>query len=260
MGWLSSQQPFVALSTAEAEIMPCTEGIALSQALLPLIEELAAQPTRWCLYNDSIACSSILSYPAGSWRTRHLRLRSKAIQEMISEDMLTVHHIAGKYMIADLLTKPLAPAKVWELLEYTGFDLSQVDKGAKSRRETAAMLNPSVRILMVSLLVVPADAQGPEVYWGISEWTCRIVLGLGIGGIVLGIVVWCLTRRQRRLRVIVAGRESDDSIPVTTQRPPGVVSITSELPSAVAPHPGTASSAILLSVESPKDTIPERWS
>ena len=93
LGWMSSQQPFVALSTAEAEVVSCTEGIALTQALKPLVDELTNQDTRWCLYNDSVACSAILSYPAGSWRTRHLRFRSKAIQEMISEDLLSVHHI-----------------------------------------------------------------------------------------------------------------------------------------------------------------------
>ena len=135
VGWLTSQQPFVALSTAEAEVVSCTEGVALSQALKPLLEELSGQEACWCLLNDSIACSSILSYPAGAWRTRHLRLRSKAIHEMISEELLTVHHIAGKYMLADLLTKPMPPATVWQLLGFTGFDLSQVDVGKKGKRD-----------------------------------------------------------------------------------------------------------------------------
>ena len=82
--------------------------MALTQALKPLIDELTGKNTRSCLYSDSIACNSILSYPAGYWRTRHLRLRSKAIQEMVSDDLLSVHHIPGRYMLADLLTKPLA--------------------------------------------------------------------------------------------------------------------------------------------------------
>ena len=139
--WLTSQQPFVALSTAEAEVVSCTEGVALSQTLKPLLEELSGQEACWCLLNDSIACSSILSYPAGSWRTRHLRLRSKAIHEMISEELLTVHHIAHKFMLADLLTKPMPPAKVWELLGFTGFDLSQVDIGKKGKRDVNTTLH-----------------------------------------------------------------------------------------------------------------------
>ena len=72
--------------------------------------ELLDQDVCWSLYNDSVACSAILSYPSGSWRTRPLRLRSKALQEMISDDLLHIHHIPGKYMTADLLTKPLTPA------------------------------------------------------------------------------------------------------------------------------------------------------
>ena len=63
IAWLSSQQPFIAMSTAEAEMIACTEGVALTQALEPLVAELLDQDVCWSLYNDSVACSAILSYP-----------------------------------------------------------------------------------------------------------------------------------------------------------------------------------------------------
>ena len=107
IAWLSLQQPFIAMSTAEAEMIACTEGVALTQALEPLTTELLGQAACWSLYNDSVACSAILSHPSGSWKTRHLRLRSsKALQEVISDDLVSIHHIPGKYRTADVLKKP----------------------------------------------------------------------------------------------------------------------------------------------------------
>ena len=72
LGWLSLPQPFVALSTAEAEIIACTESMVLAQALKPLVEEIVGMPVTWTLLNDNVACNSVLSYSAGGWRTRHL--------------------------------------------------------------------------------------------------------------------------------------------------------------------------------------------
>ena len=199
IAWLSSQQPFIAMSTAEAEMIACTEGVALTQAVEPLVAELLDQDVCWSLYNDSVACSAILSYPSGSWRTRHLRLRSKALQEMISDDLLHIHHIPGKYMTADLLTKPLTPARIQELWEYTGLDTSKVDMPRRSRTKSALELAPVVRVAIVSLLVTPVSAQGPQ-----EPWTYR---GLGIKAVLcmlalIGLLTVAYFRkyRPRRLR------------------------------------------------------------
>ena len=93
-----------------------------------------------------------------------MRLRSKALQEMISDDLLHIHHIPGKYMTADLLTKPLTPARIQELWEYTGLDTSKVDMPRRSRTKSALELAPVVRVAMVSLLVAPVT-QGPQEPW-----------------------------------------------------------------------------------------------
>ena len=161
LGWLSLRQPFIALSNAEAETKSCTEGIALTQALKPLIEELVGRETPWILANDNVACGAILSYPAGSWRSRHLRLRSKALQEMISEEIMSVHHVPGRFMVADLLTKPLAPARVLELLEFMGFDTAKVILGKKDKLAKGGEgVPPAVRIVLLSVLAVPVKGQG----------------------------------------------------------------------------------------------------
>ena len=77
VAWLSIPLPFTALSTGEAELVSACEALTLSQSIIPLWQEL-------------IESASVLLYPAGSWRTRHLRLRCRAYQEMIEEERLTL--------------------------------------------------------------------------------------------------------------------------------------------------------------------------
>ena len=200
IGWLSLRQPFITLSTAEAEVVSCVEGVALAQALRPLVDELSGRESTWALINDNIACGAILSYPAGSWRSRHLRLRSKALQEMISEEIMSVHHIQGRFMLADLLTKPLAPIRVLELLDFMGFDTKGINLGRNERTTRGCeSVSPTVRVIMLSVLVVPAQGQGedePQRSWdgfGLLCW-CIVVLGM--------LIVFLLNRwnRGRKLR------------------------------------------------------------
>ena len=196
VAWLSLQQPFIALSTAEAEMIACTEGVALTQALQPLISELLERETCWLLYNDSIACSSILSYPSGSWRTRHLRLRSKALQEMISDELLSIHHVPGKFMTADLLTKPLSPPRIMELWKYAGLDASQVEGPSKARTKANVEMVPIVKVIMVSLLVAPVQAQGPEETWTYQAFGVKAIMCLFSFLVMLMLVLF---RKRRAL-------------------------------------------------------------
>ena len=60
-------------------------------------------------------------------------MRSKALQEMISDDILSIHHVPGKFMSTDLLTKPLSPSRIWELWKYSGFDTTAVELPRKAK-------------------------------------------------------------------------------------------------------------------------------
>ncbi|CAE7264729.1 unnamed protein product [Symbiodinium microadriaticum] len=63
VAWLSLRQPCVALSTCEAEVVSCIEGVCLTRALRPLIEEMLGQVVTWHLLNDSVSCSAVLAFP-----------------------------------------------------------------------------------------------------------------------------------------------------------------------------------------------------
>ena len=116
VGWFTSRQSFVTLSTAESELYASIEGMVLHDSIRPLLEELVnlEVPT---LFSDNVANVAIISVPAGSWRTRHLRLRARHLHERLEEETLTCLHVAGEVMIADVLTKALPPLRMTKLLQ-----------------------------------------------------------------------------------------------------------------------------------------------
>ena len=116
IGWFTSRQSFITLSTAESELYASVEGMVLHDSIRPLLEELVdlQVPT---LFSDNVANVAIISVPAGSWRTRHLRLRARHLHERLEEETLTCLHVAGEVMIADVLTKAMPPLRMTKLLQ-----------------------------------------------------------------------------------------------------------------------------------------------
>ena len=69
-------------------------------------------------------------------------------------------------MVADLLTKPLVPTRVLELLEFYGvrYNKSRPWKERKSNQKTVKAFHlPCVlRVILLSVLAVPAKGQGQD--------------------------------------------------------------------------------------------------
>ena len=162
VGWLSVPQPFTTLSTCEAELISSCEALTLSQAVIPLWREMMNMPIKWIAVTDSVSAAAILLYPSGSWRTRHLRLRCRAFQEYVEQEMLILAHVKGQFQVADLLTKALAPPRVRQLLEYLDVKLDSPNgtpaRGSKSLEEkgTSSMTKS---LMVLACLVNPAKAQ-----------------------------------------------------------------------------------------------------
>ena len=135
VAWLSVPQPFTTLSTCEAELVGACEALTLSQAIIPLWQELVETPVKWVAITDSVSAAAVLLYPSGSWRTRHLRLRCRAYQELIEEEVLTLAHVKGQFQVADLLTKALGPPRVRQLLDYLGCIQGQ-EEGERAEAKT----------------------------------------------------------------------------------------------------------------------------
>ena len=115
--WESSRQSFVTLSSAEAELVTMIAGVQVAEAVQPLISELIEQDTTVSLLADNEAAIRAFDAAPAGWRSRHLRMRAYAARERISANLLRVTHLPGEFQIADIATKPLARARILQLLE-----------------------------------------------------------------------------------------------------------------------------------------------
>ncbi len=61
---------------------------------------------------DNKAASQILVQESGSWRTRHLRVRSSGLKQRVEAKKVRIVHVPGRSMLADLNTKSHPSARL----------------------------------------------------------------------------------------------------------------------------------------------------
>ena len=117
--WRSGRQSMITLSTAEAELMELVEGLTAGESVYVIAREIFPEVAKigWC---DSQSAISVLVSEGGSWRTRHLRLRSNFARQAILAGEWSVHHVPGVRMIADLGTKALTSGRMKDLKDMMG--------------------------------------------------------------------------------------------------------------------------------------------
>ena len=207
LGWITLTQGFITLSTAESELVAAVDGMSFTQALKPLVDEMLGKVTTWFVYGDSVSCQSVLLYPAGAWRTRHLRLRCRYYHELIEEDLIRPHHIPGKFMPADVLTKPMMFPKLASLLEMVGVGgiptLSKVTKSAPKKKGTpnqkvsdnpgsSSIAGPSstaVRLLVFVSCVQSARASDESVSVAEDSWFLWLQSSLLLHRLIIGFLM-----------------------------------------------------------------------
>ena len=114
--WRSSRQTLVTLSTAESELVEAVEGALLLKSVEGVIQEIAGLTPRLTIRVDNMSAMQLLNGSSGSWRTRHLRLRSSWLKEQVSTGQMRVLHEPGETQLADLGTKPLPRQRLQELV------------------------------------------------------------------------------------------------------------------------------------------------
>ena len=87
-----------------------------------LIDELAGTRVKRTLRCDNAAATAMANGGPGSWRTRHLRVRSAHLIEKISRGEMSLSHIEGQNQLADLGTKMHPKVRLWQLLRLWGFE------------------------------------------------------------------------------------------------------------------------------------------
>eukprot|EP00438_Fugacium_kawagutii_P013287 Skav225459 [mRNA] locus=scaffold881:75571:82572:- [translate_table: standard] len=117
--WRSGKQALVTLSTAESELVEIIEGMIGGEAVVTIINEIFPKVLK-TLWSDSQSAVSILGSESGSWRTRHLRLRSTFARQAIQSGDWRLKNMMGEKMIADIGTKPLPAARLEMLKKEMG--------------------------------------------------------------------------------------------------------------------------------------------
>lgn len=186
LAWGSSRQSFLTMSTCEAELYAAVEAYILSQSLKDLLEELTG-PVEVTLFGDNVAAVSVIVLPSGSWRTRHLRLRARFIHEQLELGVLKVKHMPGENLVADLFTKPLAPARMQKLLALMNMKVFD-------ERALRALL---VMSLLNSVSAQPTErVQLPTNYWIVYAFLIGVIFGwvLGHFSLLQRVALWLVRR------------------------------------------------------------------
>ena len=102
---------------AEAELIEAMNAVQQSAGMAELVAELQGAKPQVKLFVDNTATIGLCTDAAGSWKTRHLRVRAHHLREAVRACELVVKHILGLQQLADLGTKAFDGPRLLELLE-----------------------------------------------------------------------------------------------------------------------------------------------
>ena len=126
--WKSGRQGAPALSTAESELTEGIDGMIKGGSVDVLILELSQDTYAKVIKIDNTAAVSLMTEAAGSWRTRHLRLRASHLRWRIGRLDWVVEAISGQVQIADIGTKALTAPRLEELKQMMGMKQRRDDQ------------------------------------------------------------------------------------------------------------------------------------
>lgn len=120
--WEATRQAFHTMSTSESELVGYCEATTILKSTEALMKVIHGPITNdddpgfeKVIYGDNTSALSILTNPDGGWRTRHLRLRSACLRELLRDEPQNwkIRHQKGSDLPADMLTKPIIVQKEW---------------------------------------------------------------------------------------------------------------------------------------------------
>ncbi|CAE7217810.1 GIP [Symbiodinium microadriaticum] len=162
--WRSSRQQLTTLSTTESELIEALEGCLLATSVVDIVTDIWGQEPKLVVKVDNNSAVQLMTGSTGSWRTRHLRVRSAWLRERIRGGNVTVQHEPGITQLADLGTKPMPRqrledlGRLWQLRP-----LPEPTSGVQEeRRVKTVVANDSIKSVMkyLSALSVFCCAKG----------------------------------------------------------------------------------------------------
>jgi hypothetical protein len=115
----SIKQKVVSKSTAEAELIAQSDGVALGSWALQFLEEQGYILPKVIVYEDNKATITLAQKGSPtSERSRHIRIRFFFIKQFIDSKEMELIYCPTEDMIADILTKPLSGELFRKLRDY----------------------------------------------------------------------------------------------------------------------------------------------
>ena len=115
------------------------------------VDELCGERIKRTLRVDNTSAVAMLTGGAGSWRTRHLKVRSAYRRKQVACGALDVEHVERALQLADLATKLHPQARLLELLRLWNFEGASLRHGETEQLKVACLL-----CLVMALLAQPA--------------------------------------------------------------------------------------------------------
>ena len=226
ISWRSSRQSMITLSTAESELLEIVEGFALGEATAVLVEEIVGEIAR-AAYTDSQSAQAVMTNEGGSWRTRHLRMKSAFARELIKNGVWSLHHIPGEDMIADLGTKALTSTRMGKLKKELGMIQVKINPGEEAgmKEEEEAEVERSgdgviprevegaLKLVMLMIQLKGAKGQGEEIRQG-EAWFWSVISLAMVGLIFIIYQMGKLVERKWRRYLEEVPSSSDSGGPV----------------------------------------------
>jgi hypothetical protein len=124
ISWMSRLQPFVTLSTTEAEYVA---AISAGQEILwlrHLFTEMGFQfDSPSTLWIDNQSALSVAKNPDHHGRVKHLDLRFYWLRDEVERGIIRVEHISTDINPADIFTKALSRPKTLDMLALLGLQV-----------------------------------------------------------------------------------------------------------------------------------------
>ena len=160
--WRSGRQTTIALSTAESELQAILDGAVGLLGMEAMLLDLQVSPEVKVVASDSTSALAI-GAGTGSWRTRHLRLKSAWIQDMLATGEIKLRHQPGITQPADLLTKALSGQRIRALLELWGIGERRTASTTRRVQMISTQVAAKVLVAMICcILMLGVQAQPPE--------------------------------------------------------------------------------------------------
>ena len=181
IAWKASKQAFVTLSVMEAELLEASTATLLMENIGCLLDEICGTKVARQLFVDNASAVSMMQGGPGSWRTRHLKVRSSKIRELVETQELVVKHVNGTEQLADLATKMHPKIRLWELLSMWNFEGLPGD--AMDALQSRATY---LACLVLAMMCQPSQAEG-------LDESRRPVQVTGIDELLLVTLLVCVT-------------------------------------------------------------------